>query len=345
MRKAIFFTVLFLAAVLALAGGKKEDAGTLVVYGSCEEEYLSAVSNQFEKLTGIKTSYQRLSTGEVLTKIEEEKGKPSADVWFGGTTDPYNEAALKGLLQPYAAKNAVHLVGPQFKDKDNNWHGIYRGILGFFWNTEELARLKLQPPKDWDDLLKPEYKGLISFSNPNTAGTGKLIVNTMVQMKGLDNAMKYFAALDKNISQYTKSGSGPSKLVPTGEVVIGIGFLHDVVYQIVDKGYNNIGMAAPASGTSYEIGATAIFKGAKNEENARKFVEFALSPDCVNLAQDNGSYQFLVIDNAKPVTAAVKAGLDKIQTIVYDFNDAKINGPSYYKKFFEVIADDARVKK
>lgn len=332
------------AAALVSCSKKSAGAGELVVYGSCEEEYLAAACAQFEKQTGIKTTYQRLSTGEVLTKIEEENGKPSADVWFGGTTDPYNEAASKGLLEPYDAKNATHLVGQQFKDKDNNWYGIYRGILGFFWNKEEMSRLNLEPPKDWDDLLDPKYKGLISFANPNTAGTGKLIVNTMVQMKGEKEAMDYFAKLDKNISQYTKSGSGPSKLVPKGEVVIGIGFLHDVVYQIVDNGYDNIGMTAPASGTSYEIGATAIFKGAKNEENAKKWIEYALSPDCVNLAQKNGSYQFLVIDNAAPVEAAVNAGLDKIQTINYNFDDAKANGPKYYSEFFEVIANDDRVK-
>ncbi len=335
---------LICAATFFSCSKKSADAGSLVVYGSCEEEYLSAVCAQFEKQTGVKTTYQRLSTGEVLTKVGEENGSPSADVWFGGTTDPYNEATLKGLLEPYDAKNAKHLVGPQFKEKNNHWFGIYRGILGFFWNKEEMARLGLVAPKDWDDLKNPEYKGLISFANPNTAGTGKLIVNTMVQMKGEKEAMEYFAAVDKNICQYTKSGSGPSKLVPKGEVVIGVGFLHDVVYQIVDNGYNNIGMTAPASGTSYEIGATAIFKGAKNMDNAKKFIEFALSPDCVNIAQDNGSYQFLVIDNAKPVDAAVKAGLDKIETIVYDFDDAKLNGPKYYGEFFEVIAQDDRVK-
>ncbi|WP_178842449.1 ABC transporter substrate-binding protein [uncultured Treponema sp.] len=322
----------------------KKDAGELVVYGSCEEEYLAAACAKFESLTGVRTTFQRLSTGEVLTKIEEEKGNPSADVWFGGTTDPYNEAASKGLLLPFEPENAKHLVGAQFKDAGNNWFGIYRGILGFFWNTEELARLNLEPPKDWDDLTKPEYKGLVSFANPNTAGTGKLIVNTMVQLKGEKAAMDYFAKLDKNICQYTKSGSGPSKLVPTGEIVIGIGFLHDVVYQIVNNGYTNIGMTSPASGTSYEIGATAIFKGAKNLDNAKKFIEFALSPDCVNLAQDNGSYQFLVIDNAKPVEVAIKNGLDKIETMVYDFDDAKTNGPKYYGEFFEVISKDDRVK-
>ena len=110
------------------------------------------------------------------------------------------------------------------------------------------------------------------------------------------------------------------------------------------RSYDNLGMTAPASGTSYEIGATAIFKGAKNMENAEKFIEFALSPECVDMAQNNGSYQFLVIDNAKPVKAAVDAGLDKIQTIQYDFEDAKVNGPTYYGKFFEVISNDTRVK-
>lgn len=340
----ILMSVLALSCFVSCNSKKAKDAGELVVYGSCEEEYLAAACAKFESLTGVRTTFQRLSTGEVLTKIEEEKGNPSADVWFGGTTDPYNEAASKGLLLPVEPKNASHLVGKQFKDANNNWFGIYRGILGFFWNTEELQRLKLEPPKDWDDLLKPEYKGLVSFANPNTAGTGKLIVNTMVQLKGEKAAMDYFAKLDKNICQYTKSGSGPSKLVPTGEIVIGIGFLHDVVYQIVNNGYTNIGMTSPASGTSYEIGATAIFKGAKNLDNAKKFIEFALSPDCVNLAQDNGSYQFLVIDNAKPVEVAIKNGLDKIETMVYNFEDAKANGPKYYGEFFEVISKDDRVK-
>ena len=75
-----------------VAAAKAE--GELVVYGSCEEEYLAAACRKFEELYGIKVTYQRLSTGEVQAKIEEENGNPSADVWFGGTTDPYNVVAL-----------------------------------------------------------------------------------------------------------------------------------------------------------------------------------------------------------------------------------------------------------
>ncbi|MBQ9207696.1 MAG: ABC transporter substrate-binding protein [Treponema sp.] len=342
--KKILLLLLSVISV-SLFSCKEKSKGELVVYGSCGDLHLAAVCQQFEKLTGIKTIYYRFSSGEVLSKIASEYGVPSADVWFGGTTDPYNEAAFRGLLQSYEAKNAVHLIGPQFKDADNQWYGIYRGVLGFFWNTEELEKYNLPAPRDWDDLLNPQYKGLISFANPKTAGTGKLIVNTLVQIKGEEEAMNYFAELDKNVCKYTKSGSSPSKLVPTGEIVIGIGFLHNVVHQIVDNGFTNIGMTSPASGTAYEIGATAIFKGCKNLENAQEFIEFALSPDCGNIAQDYGSYQFLVIDNAKPVQAAVDAGLDKISTIDYDFEDATVNGPKYYDEFFKAVTVDERFEK
>ena len=110
--------------------------GELTVYGSCEEEYLTAACQHFEELFGIKVNAQRLSTGEVQAKIEEENGNPSADVWFGGTTDPYNVCAAEGLLEPYAAVNASHLIGDMYKDANNNWFGIYKGILGFMVNTE-----------------------------------------------------------------------------------------------------------------------------------------------------------------------------------------------------------------
>ena len=55
----------------------------------------------------------------------------------------------------------------------------------------------------------------------------------------------------------------------------------------------------PSSGTSFEVGATAIFKGAAHSNAAKLWIEYALSPECVELAAKNGSYQFLVIDNAE----------------------------------------------
>ena len=346
---------LILAALMALACvsamaeadpdlvAAAQEEGELVVYGSCEEPYLIAACQKFEELYGIETSYQRLSTGEVQTKITEEKGNPSADVWFGGTNDPYNEAAKEGLLMAYEPANAVHLLKPAYRDPDGYWFGIYQGILGFMVNTEELERLGIEAPKTWDDLLKPEYKGLIWLSNPNTAGTAKLVINTMVQMKGHDEGIAYLVELDKNIAQYTKSGSGPSKNVGTGECIIGIGFLHDGVYQIL-QGYDNIGLIIPEDGTSYEIGSTAIFEGCEHPNAAQLWIEFALSPDGVELAADAGSYQFLVLDNAQqPAALQAFPELDPSKTIDYDFADAKENTSEYVADYFDALgaaADD-----
>ena len=312
--------------------------GELVVYGSCEEEYLAAATAHFEELYGIKTTYQRLSTGEVQAKIEEENGNPSADVWFGGTTDPYNVVAAEGLLEPYAAINASHLTSDMYKHADGMWYGIYKGILGFMVNTNELERLNLEAPQDWQDLLKDEYKGLIWLSNYNTAGTAKLVINTMIQKYGHDEGIQYLVDLDKNIQVYTKSGSGPSKNVGTGECVIGIGCLHDGITQILDNGYDNIALVIPSTGTSFEIGATAIFKGAAHPNAAKLWIEYALSPECVELGAQNGSYQFLVIDNAKQPQAAYDFGLDPENVMDYDFEDATLNIKTYIEEVMNAIA-------
>ena len=311
--------------------------GTLVVYGSCEEEYLAVACEKFQELYGIEVQYQRLSTGEVQSKIEEEAGNPSGDVWFGGTTDPYNVCAAEGLLEAYEAENASHLLGSAYRDVDGYWYGIYKGILGFMVNRDELDRMGIAVPQDWADLTKPEYAGLVWLSNYNTAGTAKLVINTMIQKYGHDEGVQYLVDLDKNVQVYTKSGSGPSKNVGTGECVVGIGFLHDGITQIVDNGYGNIELVIPSTGTSYEIGATAIFEGCAHPNAAKLWIEFALSPDCVNLAQDNGSYQFLVIDNATQPAVATEFGLDPENVMDYDFEDAKVNIKTYIEEVMTAL--------
>lgn len=322
-----------------------KEEGKLIVYGSCEEEYLNAVCANFKSLYGIDVQAQRLSTGEVAAKIEEENGHPSADVWFGGTTDPYNVTSSKGLLEQYEPKNASHLISDKFKSTNKDWYGIYKGILGILYDKDELQRLKLDVPQDYKDLIDPKYKGLIWSSNYNTAGTAKLIINTVIQKYGHDQGIQYLVDLDKNIAQYTKSGSGPSKAIGTGECTIGIGMLHDGIYQIVDQEHENVGLQIPSSGASYEVGATAIFKGAAHPNAAKLWIEYALSPACVDLAQKNGSYQFLVIDDAKQPEIATEYGLDPNNVMDYNFEDAKKHTEQYVKDVMEALGGgDSRFK-
>ena len=163
----------------------------------------------------------------------------------------------------------------------------------------------------------------------------------MLQKYGHDEGIKYLVDLDKNIEVYTKSGSGPSKNVGTGECVVGIGFLHDGITQIVDNGYGNVSLIIPSSGTSFEIGATAIFKGCKHPNATKLWIEYALSPECVNLAKENGSYQFLVIDNAEQPTQAAEFGLDPDNVMKYDFEDAKENTAKYIEEVMNALGSAA----
>ena len=302
----------------------------MLAYGGAE-----AAFDAFTEKTGIKVEYVEISTGKALAQLQAENGNTTADIWFGGGVDSYISATDLGYLEQYVSPEA-EAINPAYSDADGYWTGLALVPAGFLVNNDVLAEKNLEAPKTWDDLTKEEYKGLIMMSNPNTAGTAKLIINTMIQMKGHDEAMEYFKALDKNIAQYTKSGSGPSKMVGPGECVIAIGFLHDGIYQIL-QGYDNIQLIVPEDGTSFEVGATAILKGASHPNAAKLWIEYALSPDCVDHAKENGSYQFLVLKNATQPEEAEKFGLDMTNTIDYDFEDAKENSAKYVEDFFEAL--------
>ena len=303
--------------------------GELVVIGTCEEPYIIAACDKYTELFGIKTSFQRLGGGEVLAKAQEENGNPSSDVWFGGGCTSYVQAANDGLLMKYSPANLSAITNKNFTSTDGTWVGIYFGILGFLYNMEQLEERGLEPPQDWPDLLNPGYKGLIWSSNYNTASTAELILNTVIQKYGHDEGIQYLVDLDKNVAQYTKSGGGPSKSVGPGECLIGINFLHDGVYQIVDNGYDNIGLVAPSSGASYEVGASAGFEGCKHPNAAKLWLEYVLTPACVNQAKEVGSYQFLVIEGAEQPQIAIDMGVDPTNVMDFDFADMMANTAQY----------------
>ena len=71
----------------------------------------------------------------------------------------------QGLLQPYKV-STWDTIPDAVKDPDGNWYGDYYGVLSFETNTAIVPN----PPKDWSDLLKPEYKGQVALAgDPNVA--------------------------------------------------------------------------------------------------------------------------------------------------------------------------------
>lgn len=99
-------------------------------------------------------------------------------------------------------------------------------------NTDVLAQRNLDKPTCYEDLLKPEYKGLISMPDPKSSGTGYMFVKSLVNAWGEEKAFDYFAKLSDNILQFTSSGSGPVNALVQQEVAIGLGMIANAAVQI-----------------------------------------------------------------------------------------------------------------
>lgn len=268
--------------------------GELVVYGSCEEAYLAAACQHFQELFGIRVTSQSRSA-DALTTAAAQKGQ-SADVWFGGSAEWYSLAAEAGLLTPYEAINAAHLTDNAFRSPEGHWYGISRTALCFLTDADTLKRMEIDAPADWEDLPSLPYKGLIWLSGYMHDGAGQLLLRTSPQL--LDGGVSFLAALDQNVALYATSDADVIKCSGTGECVIGIGYLHDGLARIVDDGCDNVQLVLPASGTALEVEASAILRSAAHPNAARLWMEYVLSPECAELAAENGVYRLPVLDNA-----------------------------------------------
>ncbi len=306
---------MFLAAVmltLSLAGcgggspqkpAEPKKPKELTMYIGVVEQQALVIAKEFEKSSGIKVNFVRMSGGETLGRIRAEKQSPKASVWYGGPADSFIAAKKEGLLEPYKSKNAEGIAA-NFKDPDGYWTGIYQGYLGFILDNRFFEERKLALPKSWNDLLKPELKGQIIVANPGSAGTAYTVLSTLVQLKGEQEALKYMGQLHKQIKQYTKAGEAPARSAALGEAAVGITFIHNGI-RLIKEGYSNLKLSVPEDGTGYEVGAVGIIKGGPEPEAAKIFVDWCLTKQAQELGQKNGSYQFLTNPEATPPAEAL----------------------------------------
>jgi iron(III) transport system substrate-binding protein len=314
------FAFVSMAALTAFFAGVPAKAeGNLTVYCSVQEEWCQLMVNEFQKATGITAAMTRKSSGETYAQVKAEAANPKGDIWWGGTGDPHLQAAEEGLTEAYESPMLAQLhpwALAQHKTAQGRTVGIYLGALGFGYNTELLAQKGLTAPACWADLIKPEFKGEVQVANPNSSGTAYTFIATLVQLWGEEEAFKYLKALDENINQYTKSGAAPAQAAARGETLIGIAFQHDVVTPGITSGapLQNV---SPCEGTGFEIGSMSIIKGATNLENAKKWYDWALSPDAQKLGAQANSFQNPSNKDAAIPEQAPKMG--DIKLIDYDF--------------------------
>jgi iron(III) transport system substrate-binding protein len=295
-----------------------QDAAQINVICSVQAEWCNLIQTVFVKTTGIKVNMSLKGSGEALAQLVAERANPKTDVWFGGTGDPHLQAAEQGLLVEYKSPSLPQLhawAQQQASQSQYRTVGIYSGPLGFGYNTELLAKKKLPVPKTWADLLNPALKGEVQVANPVSSGTAYTMVATLVQLMGEDKAFDYMKALHKNISQYTRSGTGPIKAAARGETTISISFVHDGVGEKL-QGFP-LETITPSDGTGAEIGSMSLIKGARNAASAKVFYEWALTA----AAQEMGAAakQFQLPSNKAAKVDPRVPDFKRIKFINYDY--------------------------
>jgi iron(III) transport system substrate-binding protein len=211
-----------------------------------------------------------------------EKDNMQADVIWGVAATNMMVFKNAGLLEPYAPKG-LQRIQPLFRDKDAtpSWVGIDIYMSAFCFNTDVAKKKNLPRPESWADLTKPVYKGEIVMPNPASSGTGYLSVASILQRLKEPEGWKYLDALDKNMAEYTKSGSKPCKDAAAGERAIGVSF--EYVAAKMKKDGAPVEMVIPREGSGYEIEANGLTRKGKGNAAARQFLDWAITDEAMSL--------------------------------------------------------------
>ncbi|WP_054027118.1 putative 2-aminoethylphosphonate ABC transporter substrate-binding protein [Bacillus sp. FJAT-28004] len=268
-------------------------AGEINVYTAMEEEQIQTYLTSFKSQNpDVKVNIVRDSTGIMTAKLIAEKDNPQADVVWGLAATSLLVMDDQEMLEPYAPKG-VDRVLPEFKDKANppKWVGIDIWETAIIVNKVEMEKRNLTIPQSYEELAKPEYKGLIAMPHPASSGTGYLTVNALNQLYGKEKAWQYMDKLHENMMLYTHSGSKPAKMAASGEVPIGISYGYSGILE--QKKGAPVEVIFPKEGSGWDMEANALVKKKEIKPEAKLFLDWAISEE--PMKEYNKNYAILSI--------------------------------------------------
>ncbi len=326
--KKILSIVLALLMVTSLMAAAHAD-GRLTVYTAYQEEEAQMVFNAFEKETGIKVDYVRLSAGELYARVQAEAANPQASIWFGTSVDTLSAAGEAGYLEPYTSPVEAE-IPEDLRNPDHYWTGHTLSVTCFATNTEWSEESGINPPASWAELLDEKYIDNVVTPHPGTSGMAFTWLNGMVALMGEDEAFDYLKQLDKSIIQYTKGGSAPARMAGLGETGVGVCFSCDA-QNAINSGYPLL-ITYPEEGCPYELAGVALIKNgpADEVENAKAFIDWAVSKEASEMFVNNFNR---LPANSTVVLPEGMLSADEINTIKYDSAFSSANRARLIERF------------
>lgn len=264
--------IIMILSALPACGTKEK---TVTIY-SCSEDYrIEAAQEMLDKeFPNLNVIIEYNSTGDLAAKILAEGKQTDCDIIMD-LENTYLEKLQDNLAELENVDFSIYL--DELVPKNHKYVPSERtsGVIAV--NSRMLKERNLSNPTSYDDLLKPEYKGLISMPNPKSSSTGYMFLLNMVNVRGEAEAFKYFDQLANNISGegFTASSSGPIKALKLGEAAIGLCLTNHVVEEINNgSDYQLIYFEEGAPSNVYSY---AVIEGKQNDEDVMRVFDYIVN--------------------------------------------------------------------
>jgi len=217
----------------------------------------------------------------VVDKVRMWAGKPDADIFLGAGAPAHEVLKKEGLLVPYRPKGwdkvPAKWGGMKVKDAGDYWTCFAPWIVTNLYNEKVLKKLRLPPPKTWNDLLNPIYRGNIVHTLPYASGTMHETIEILIQAFGEKEAWKYLRLLAANLARFSTGSTDTTQLVARGEVPIGVAQPQMNAMAARKDGFPVRDLLPEKTILVPE--AVALLKGAPNEEVGKIFLDWLFSMD------------------------------------------------------------------
>ncbi len=263
-------------------------AGTVAVLTSFPKELTEAYKKAFEaRNPGITIEILNKNTTASIAYIKELPVGQRPDVMWASAPDAFEVLARDKLLQ-----SAPEVKNPQapakignypLNDPENLYYGQALAGYGLMWNTRYMKAHNVPTPKEWADLVKPEYFGHVAMSSPSRSGTTHLTVETILQGEGWEKGWSQMLQIAGNCAAVTDRSFAVPDGVNTGQYGIGLvidffGLAGKYSGFPVEFIYPSVTAVVPAN--------IALVAGGKNPDEAKKFISFTLSREGQELLFD-----------------------------------------------------------
>lgn len=268
-------------AALWVSLGLAAAQGGLTLYTSEVAVDVNALVTAFQRENpGVEVKVFRSGTGEVVAKLraELEAGNPQPDlIWFANE-DFLKELAAKGLLR--RVPPTVHGYPLQYAPGGGMYYEVRLLYNAFGVNRQKVRTV----PRAWQDLLRPEYRGMVAMPDPNYSGGALATVGTLAARLGFG----YFSRLKENGLKVETSNPVLQQKLARGEY--GVAITTDFgLRQEAAKGAP-LEVVYPRDGAILVPTPIAVTAWSKRPEFAERFLRFLLSPEAQRIFAERGYY-------------------------------------------------------